>query len=437
MAVLILITSSFDIALIIQAGGNYRFCQLIAAAMLVLAALRLLRGSMVPVLGLTPLLIWFVFQLLFVPSSDFWPKSVGYCLWLFLDIGMVISFTQLFQTAKAILRWYLYSFTVIAAFGIVQFLLPLLGLGEPLIEQWWIPGRLARVNGFSYEPSYFATYLLTGFVLAGSLRRCRSPLLSRRVLLTIYLLTALGIILSSSRMGITLLILDVLLSQIRPWLAVANDLRKFCITPSRLRALVPSLLILAMLTGVFAGITAFAKNNPAVALMFLNGTGISDTAAHSVIQREDALKDTLEVAWRHPWVGRSLGGVSSAIAEIEGERINSFEASKQFEGMNVFAEVLAASGVIGTIPFACFLITTIYKPLKLAQRVDPLHAAILRGLVRSLIFTWAILQFNQNLLRPYLWTHIAILAATYAAARRFANTPLPIPDRLHSDMSKD
>ena len=273
----------------------------------------------------------------------------------------------MFGRSLAILRWYVYSFALVATFGLIQFLMPVLGLGGPLIKQWWIPNALPRVNGFSYEPSYFATYMLIGFVFTGSLRRGRSSLLPSRVLLVVYLLTAISIVLSSSRIGIVFLLLDVLLSQLRPWLSLLRDVVKLRIALFKLRALVPSFLSIAFVCVVGAGATFAIENNPAIALMFLNGTGVSDTAAHSVIQRENALEDTFTVFLQHPVIGRSLGGVSVAIADLHGEAIHSFEASKDFEGMSVFAEALAASGVIGIIPFACFLITTVRKPLRLAR----------------------------------------------------------------------
>ena len=163
-----------------------------------------------------------------------------------------------------------------------------------------------------------------------------------------------------------------------------------------------------------SGLLNALENNPAVMLMFLNGTGLSDTAAHSVVERESAFADTLQVFLDHPLAGRSLGGVSSSIADLHGQEIQSFGDLKQFEGMNVFAEVLAASGVIGVIPFVVFLVVTIRKPIRLARVMEPSYAGLLHGLVRSLFFAWAILQFNQNLLRPYLWVHLAILASVYA-----------------------
>lgn len=426
-AVLILLTSSFDIFLILEAGGNYRFCQVITPVLVFLAILKMARGARIPVLGAVPLFTWLIFQIVFIPVTDFWPKSLGYCLWLLLNICLVCSCVQLFsdnaKSVTTILRWYVYSFAFVASFGIFQFLLPLFGFGGPLVEQWLIPGTVARVNGFSYEPSYFATYLLIGFVFTGSLRRNHSPLLPARTLLAIYTLTAIGIILSSSRMGILFLFADVFLAQLRPWLSCVTDLLKLRIVLFKLRALVPSFLSIAFICAVVAGTSLAIEKNPALALLLLNGTGISDTAAHSVIQREDALEETFTVFLEHPLIGRSLGGVSAAIAELQGEKIQSFEASKDFEGMSVFAEALAASGVIGVIPFIYFLITTFRKPLRLARVASPYYSGLLHALVRSLLFALAILQFNQNILRPYVWTHLAILAIVYAASLQSVAAP--------------
>jgi hypothetical protein len=427
IAILVILTSSFDIFLVLEAGGNYRFCQVITPVLICLAIVKAARGGTIPVLGALPLSIWFLFQVLFIPAAGFWPKSLGYCLWLLLNFGLMFSYVQLFgdniNLLIKILRWYVYSFAVIASCGVVQFILPVLGFGGLFVKQWWIPGELARVNGFSYEPSYFATYLLIGFVFAGSLRRNRSTLLPSRNLLAIYWLTAIGIILSSSRMGIVFLFADVFLSQLKPWFSFFADFLKGHITLFKLRTLLPSFLSIAFLAVLVVGASRAIERSPAVALMFLNGTGISDTAAHSVIQRENALGETLTVFLEHPLIGRSLGGVSSAIADLQGEKIHSFEASKDFEGMSIFAEALAASGVIGIIPFVCFLVTTILKPVRLARVVSPFYSVLLHALVRSLVFAWTILQFNQNMLRPYLWIHIAVLVTVYAAALQSVNAP--------------
>lgn len=423
-AIVIMLTSSFDIFLVVNAGGNFRLCQILALILLVIAGLRFAAGARAPALGVVPLCVWLAFQILFIPASDFWPKSFGYCLWLMLNIATVFSFVQLFsdnlQSLITILRWYAYSFGVIAVFGFVQFTLPLLGYGGMFVTEWWVPNRLARVNGFTYEPSYFATYLVIGLVFIGSLRRARSNLLPTGVLSALYWLAAGGIVISSSRIGIAFMFLDISLGYFGPWLSFLRNLSEMRITKRTLRALIPSLVWMGLIGALGIGASDLMERSPTTVLMFLAGTGIADTAAHSVTQREGSLQDTVTVFLRNPFIGKTLGGVSSAIGELHGETVESFEASKPFEGMNVFAEALAGSGIIGIIPFVWFLVVTVRKPLRLSRLSTPFYSVLLRALVRSLVFGWAILQFNQNMLRPYLWVHIAILVTVYGAALQSA-----------------
>jgi hypothetical protein len=418
---LMFLTSSFDLFLVINLGGNFRLCQLLVPILFALALVRVVRREEIPTLGAPSLVAWLAVQVLFIPNSSFWPKSVGYCLWLLMSLAIIFSFVQLFgnnsRTLITVLRLYILSFGAVALFGIVQFTLPMLGFEAPFVTQWWIPGSLPRVNGFSYEPSYFATYLLIGFVLIGSLRRGKSSLLPPQIFFLAYCLPAIGIIISSSRMGIAFVLIDVLLTQVRPWFWFFKDLTHSRISRNTVRALLPSSVLVGAIVLITIWSVQLLDRNPAIALIFLNGTGISDTAAHSVVQREGALSDTLTVFLQHPLGGVSLGGISSGIAALHGEAVQSFEASKNFEGMSVFAEALAASGAIGIIPFLSFLITIIRNPLKLAFRVAPFYRTLLHALLRSLLFGWGVLQFNQNMLRPYLWVHIAMLATVYAAAR--------------------
>lgn len=427
VATLILLTSSFDIFLVFNAGGNYRFCQILALLLIILAIFKSRWTPVIPILGIIPMTIWLMIQILFIPVASFWPKSLAYCLWLLVNIGFIFACVQLFsersEALLILLRTYIYSFALIASFGILQFAMPLLGFPGLLVTQWWIPDRLARANAFSYEPSYFATFLLIGFVLIGSLRRSHSSLLSPKNMLIVYVITGTGIFVSSSRMGIVFLLIDVVLSQGTSWLSAGRNLMRCKLVPSKIKALIPS-ACLAIFGLAACSVLINMENRAAIALMFLNGTGISGTAAHSVDERENSLSETLAVFLDHPLIGRSLGGVSSAIADREGTVVQTFEDSKRFEGMSVFAEVLAASGIIGVIPFVWFLAATIWKPLALSRRVSPQYSSLLCGLVRSFIFAWAILEFNQNVLRPYLWVHLAILATVYAAAR--SNTSLTL-----------
>jgi hypothetical protein len=427
LAAIVILTSSFDVFLVIQAGGTFRFGQLVTLVLITLAVIRTAACGDVPMLAAAPLLAWWLVQVVFVPVTDFWAKSLAYSAWLLLDIALMFSFVQLFsgdgKTLSTLLRWYLYSFCIMSIAGIIQFLLPLAGLPAPFATEWLVWRRVVRVNGFSYEPSYYASYLLIGFVLAGTL--IRSGLTGAR---TVRYLTALAIILSSSRMGISFLVIDIIWRQFEKCFTLVRTPALFLTAPLRLRRIIPLSTIFCLMGAGAFGAASLAKNNPALLALVLKGTGLFGAPAHSVVERQASFQDTLTVFSREPFIGRSIGGVSSAIADLHGQRITWFQESKPFEGMSVFAEVLAGSGLIGIVPFLAFLIITIYKPLKLARSSPPYYSVWLCALVRSLLFEWAILQFNQNILRPYLWVHLAVLVTVYAAARKLSLEPRRPPD---------
>src|SRR6476620_12678103 len=83
-AVLIFATSSFDIFLVVDAGATFRIGQFFVVILTALAIVRTIGRSDIPTLGLVPLLAWLAVQITFIPATAFWPKPVGYCLWLSL-----------------------------------------------------------------------------------------------------------------------------------------------------------------------------------------------------------------------------------------------------------------------------------------------------------------------------------------------------------------
>jgi glycerol-3-phosphate acyltransferase PlsY len=116
--------------------------------------------------------------------------------------------------------------------------------------------------------------------------------------------------------------------------------------------------------------------------------------------------------------------------KLRGIDVTSLRIAKDNEGMAVFAEVLAASGIIGVIPFIVYIWRITVAPLKLAAKTRDVNLKnLLLGLGYALIIELMILQFNQNILRLYLWLHISILSATYALALRLGREgPGACPD---------
>jgi hypothetical protein len=223
-------------------------------------------------------------------------------------------------------------------------------------------------------------------------------------------------LLSSSRVGILFMLLDFLIAPVQYMWKVFKSPRVMLMWRVSSLKIVSCIVLVFVACLAVVGAMRWSRANIATVELLVTGTGLLGTASHSVDDRGEHLKDTLRAISDHPLMGRSLGGITEAIASYSGARPLSFEESKNYEGQAVFAEVVVASGIPGSIPFFCFAVVTVVAPLRLARRTSPLFAAWLRALVLSLLFEWAILQLNQNILRLYLWVHIAMLATVFAAA---------------------
>lgn len=86
----------------------------------------------------------------------------------------------------------------------------------------------------------------------------------------------------------------------------------------------------------------------------------------------------------NPFVGHSLGGIAPAIGGLHNVLVTNQEQAKPFEGLSTFAEVLAAIGIIGFLPFILYIIMLIVAPLKLSKKVkDKETRKILIGMTVS------------------------------------------------------
>lgn len=349
-------------------------------------------------LGFGLLLTWTVFVLIFIPNTPFLFRSIGYAGWLFLDVAFVFAAVQVVNSPaklKFVLYCYAMSFGFIAAFGLLQFFLPFVGLTPPLLQQWWIPGLLARVNGFSYEPSYFAGYMVVGWVFVTSLMRHRSALLSRRMLRVLVVLTSTVLIVCSSRSGWAFML------GWSGWYLFQFLKEK----PARL--VVAAFLLVAVAAGVVYEVQAHRQE----AKLFLSGTGLLGTASYSAEGRLKRFENTLHVFSESPFVGVSLGGIIPAIASQHG-RLNVHQSGSKRpadQSQGTTAEVLAATGIFGFLFYALYMLGLVWKPRELCRQSPEL-----RALVNSFIAAMIVMQVQTNILQGYVWMSIALLSACYA-----------------------
>ena len=121
-------------------------------------------------------------------------------------VGMALSAKSDFFLYKKniVLSAFVNSGVFIALIGIVQFCLGVAGLGEyAFVRQWWYEGVIARVNGLSYEPSYYGLvvtpYLVFSFLAVDT---SISHKVGNKSINILFLLSTIALVISSSRVSI-------------------------------------------------------------------------------------------------------------------------------------------------------------------------------------------------------------------------------------------
>jgi O-antigen ligase len=432
LVVLSLFTASFDVILSVNVGGSLRFSQAVMIAVCFAALARMLQtGTVLWPRGSTALVLWIFIQALFVPLSGVMTIGFEFFAMLVFTAAGLFAIIQLYGQSnriESLMRMYLLSYVFVASAGLLQFVLPVLHLPSFLVTQWIVHDRLARINAFSYEPSYFATYLILGWIMLVELRFSNARITRGRGWMVATILVTAALFLSSSKTAWVFMIVEFLARMVpRLWSAfrgLVRQLREGHIlirVPGR-KLVFQGIVLCCILVAGAAALSRVVKD-PAV---FLSGTGLASQPAHSLNTRLDVARQTLEAYKEHPFIGRSLGGVSIYIASRDGLEVTSMEMVRKFWGFPVIMDVLVASGLFGFIPFLVFLYVNTFGALKLATRHWPQERARwLRALARAMIFEWMLLMADQNLLRVYLWYHFAMVALV-AYQLEFATVPVTI-----------
>lgn len=400
-------TSSFDIfANIAILGFNFRFCQFILLPAMLLLLTRIVKDRKVELyLGMKYLLVWLVFQIVFVTLSPDTGNAIAYALWLIFDtvtVYLIAYYSDVVFTVEELVRTYLNCFFGMAVLGFAQMLLYFLGINFFVTQKW--NRYLCRINGFTFEPSYYATYMLIGFVMYAYLLEKKDETIMKRKDVTIrFIFIAMAMVLSSSRMGWLMMVL---------WLAVrclSRIYAEICAGLTKKRILHWSIALASGVLGFTLVWVYLFKNGPL--LFMLNGLGLYGQPAHSVISRMSGLWKNLEIFWEQPWLGVSLGGVAPAIAQYKGV---AYDSSLNGGDMMLPGELLVANGIIGMVPLLLYIVSLLFESKWWRKEFRKYSLFnVYRAIEWALIFELVILCFNQNILRMYLWIHIGILCALH------------------------
>lgn len=401
-------TCSFDIfGNITIAGFNFRFCQFIILPAMLLMLFSVVRsGSVRLCLGLNYLLIWLAFQIIFMIRSPELENTLGYVLWLcfnIMTVYLIYYFAGTAYTIEELIKNYLNSFFGMAVLGLVQFFIYFLGI-DFYVAQYW-NRSLIRINGFSYEPSYYATYMLLGFVAyAYLIEKKDKNIMNRKELLIKFIVIIAVMILSSSRMGWLMMAVWIVTRSVHLMVQFVKmgKLTQF-------KAFYLFLLFPAAVLGAFIIWDKLLKNG---ALSFmLDGLGLYGKSSHSATGRLNGLLRSIEIFKTNPWFGVSLGGVDPVTMQYMRAQ---YETGVNGKASSIIGELLVANGIVGMIPFLLYMKTLLCKAQWWEKNFKRYSLAyVYKAMEWSLIFELAILCFNQNILRIYLWVHIGVICALY------------------------
>ena len=412
------VTAPFDISLLLLQSPTIRFTQL--AIVILSSYLIFIRKKIILHNATFLIFAWWIIDVICVASYSINSKSVGYSLWLFLNLLLLICFQSVLKNKDKIVsfcRLYLRVFQFHSFIGIIQFFGGLIGVGDLLaVKTWWIEGFLARPNGFLYEASFYAAYIQMGFLFCFYLflnTKRHNPLIPISLLRNTMILCSVAIFLSGSRLGIlTTYIATIIISYI--YCKSCKSYKDIRCSKRPLSLLIYCQLFFTLLVILVIG------SDP---MRFLGGTGLLDSSTHSVLIRSQGLIPLFESFKSNPFFGIGLGNLSSLFINPL-FKISSFSDYK-VEGTSVFLEVLSANGIVGFIflfSFLCFLCNfNISRHAKTISRFakgdfvssDLEFRQILAALSFGLINMLILLQFAQNILRPYLWVHMGILLSIH------------------------
>jgi len=416
LLLIIFFTASFDTVLNIKITGfSIRVCTLVMLifSLTVLGVSFLSRTKpIIRFLGFWSFLIWFFFLIIFLPNSLLITRGIGYMVWLCIFFGFIVSLSMYIRDYvhfRKILIAYINVFTLIGIVGLVQWVCTLAGLDVYI--RFFFKSGIPRVHGLSYEPSYFSTYLFISWVFHFLLYFTELNEWKRNVYNRLSLLVLTPVIfLSFSRMGI---ILMVVILAVRSFVIIKKALLSG-------RIFRRELVFLQMMGAGLSGLLLLIVFNFKKFTTVFEGLPVFSRYSHSATIRISDFLNTWHVFIKSPFVGYSLGGVAPAIARSKGYIHISQELVKNTEGMCIFLEVLAASGIIGFLFFLLFLMKFIRSGNQLQRltshsklREITSAVSVHHLLVTAWLFQLLLLCLNQNILRNYVWVHMAIINLSF------------------------
>lgn len=413
----IFVFAPFDILLNIKIFGfSFRLVNFLVGIFIILGGLVVIKEYLNQKKIYLPLwLILFIIvgilNSIFIVNSILIIRGILYSVWFWMFIVMLFIFVNLYNkiSIETLIKLYIFSFVIHSVFGIIQQILFYNLEIELFMTQ---PGR---ANGFTYEPSYYLTYLSPSLVLAIFYSIFSKPEIKSSILyyLSVGLILS-AILFSTSKIFIVIFLLTFAFILIFGVLIYLNNsLKKKLSEITRWWVYIIIFLTITLVIVYLLILITPLLSQKEVSLIEKIEKINREKESTSFGPRIEVMKKTLKVAIDNIIFGTSLGGVAPHIAKNSGIIPKTNSDVKDYEGMSIYLEILAGVGIIGFILFALAFLKLIYDGVlvsfKLLNKEKTLEFGIIFGLISGLVIEMIVLSFNQNVLRFYFWNHIAIL----------------------------
>jgi len=404
---------SFDIFLVFKIGeATVRFSNLAVLMLgIVVVFEKLLRRNFVlkyVKYPMVPLVLFTAVSFLSVIGSEWFLKSsitAFYALFnLIFYVWLIAELVKNEKDALFLTKIYLGSFLFVAAFALVQFVLPFVGIRPPLAGAYLeFMSFVPRVNAFSYEPTNLATYLAPGLFLALFMAIKGSKLVNRWFLNVAVVVLFAAVVLSTARVG---------------WLAAAISL--VALIPPILRMIARGKIKIPAFRVCVSFFLIFLFVLPAFIYLKDDFLGLVKSAPSGVSAtcRTQGAIYVFQVFKENPILGVGVGGVgvymNNRPQEFILEKMCANTSSIwSITTSTVAAEILASTGIIGFLIWL-WLLWRIFKfawDKKNNILISRDWRIIMEGLLWGFVVQIIVLQFNQNFFRNYVYLHIGMIVA--------------------------
>ncbi len=340
--------------------------------------------------------------------SPYISRSLGYLfVYLFtFSVYFILPYNLvLFYGREKLFTVYKAAFITTGVIALLQVVLSLFGIIAPFVGQF-IGNKIARGQALTYEPSYFALYMIAFVMYCNAIYLfSMKKLFHWKAMLKLLGLNLLLLISTSTGAFFAYGV----------FFAVCLGMQCFAWVRACNRQIMKKLLwLVSLFSLVFLGIALAAKDLFLQSFWKLCKVGFM--AHHSFFERWQGILNAWNIFLEHPWFGVGVGGPGPLFylqfysrgdsTEFQNPSVESF---KIFDPTNVGTELLASMGILGVITFGCFFRRYFRSFHYVAKRsaLPIKEKGVIYALLVSLIVMLIVLQFNQNLFRSYVWIHLA------------------------------